>query len=126
MKNLLAANLQLPGSSPIPTIPIPGVGANSSVKDASIGGVLSPAFEIVFLIVSFLMFIWMVWGIFQYIFAGGNKEALAKARSRITWAIVGFCIVLLAFTIQRYAREIFPPQNPNVQTISEPSPIPKP
>lgn len=119
MKNLLAQNLQIPGSSPIP---IPGVGGNSSVKDASIGGVLTPAFEIVFLIVSVLLLVWLVWGIFQYIFAGGNKENLAKARSRITWAIVGFCIVLLAFTIQQYAKEIFPPQIPDVQKISVPTP----
>lgn len=124
MKNLLAENLQLPGGQ---SIPILGVGGNSSVKNATIGGVLSPALEIVFLIVSVLMFVWMVWGIFQYIFAGGNKEALGKAKSRITWAIVGFCIVLLAFTIQQYAKEIFPPKDiPNVQKIIVPSPIPTP
>lgn len=122
MKNLLAQSLQIPGSSPIP---IPAIGGNSSVKEASIGGVLSPAFEIVFLIASVLMFIWMVWGIFQYIFAGGNKEALAKAKSRITWAIVGFGIVVVAFTIQQYAKDIFPPNPATPLTpISTPAPIP--
>lgn len=124
MKNLLAQSLQLPGGSPIP---IPGVGVNSSVKSATLGGVLTPAFEIVFLIASVLLLVWMVWGIFQYIFAGGNKESLAKARSRITWAIVGFCIVLLAFTIQQYAKEIFPPNPATPLTpISTPAPIPTP
>jgi len=106
MEKLLAENLQLPGGYTIPSIP--GVGGSSAVKTPTIGGFLTPLLDVIFLITSVLMFVWMVWGIFQYIFAGGEKEKLAKARSRITWAIVGFCIVLLAFTISQYVKEIFP------------------
>lgn len=107
MTNLLAADLKLPGGQ---TITIPGVGGSSTVEKATLGGFLSPLLNVVLLIASVLMFVWMVWGIFEYIFAGGDKEKLGKARSRITWAIIGFIIVLLAFTISQYIREIFPPR----------------
>jgi hypothetical protein len=111
--------LKLPDGSTI--TPAVKTGGSAVIQEATTGGVLSPLLNIVFLIAFVLMFVWMVWGTFQYIFAGGNKEALAKARSRITWAIVGFCIVLLAFTIQQWAKEIFPPdKNTPLTTVSEP------
>lgn len=103
MENLA---LKLPGSDKEFT-PIVSGGA---IQDPSLWGVLSPIINIALLVASVLMFVWMFWGVFQYIYAGGNKENLAKARSRITWAIVGFVIVILAFTIEQYAKEIFPPQ----------------
>ncbi len=67
-------------------------------------------YDIILWISIVLMFTWMVWGVFQYLFAGGNKENLAKARSRITWAIVGFMIIVMAYTIQKYVKEFFTPQ----------------
>ncbi|MFA5932633.1 MAG: pilin [Microgenomates group bacterium] len=117
MTQLLAQKLQLPGGTEV-TLP---VGGNSAIASPTIGGIITPALEAVFLIASVLMFVWMVWGIFQYIFAGGEKEKLAKARSRITWAIVGFIIVLLAFTLSRYIQEIFPARSVPITPITEPT-----
>lgn len=117
MTKLLAADLTLPGGQ---SISIPGVGGPSAVKDATLGGFLSPLLDVVFLISSVLMFVWMAWGIFEYLFAGGDKEKLGKARSRITWAIVGFVIVLLSFTIYKYIQEIFPANPIPVTPISIP------
>lgn len=86
-----------------------------------LGAILSQAFNLVLFTASFLLFFWLVWGIFQYIFASGNKEGLAKARSRMIWAIVGFIIVILAFTISNLVQEIFPPQkNLDIKTIKTP------
>lgn len=114
--------LALPGKDPVNISPL---SPNSAIQDPTIGGVLSPLLDIVFLIASFLMLFWMVWGIFEYIFAGGDKEKLGKARSRITWAIVGFSIILLAFTLQQYIKEIFPPNEVHqggIQVVSTPIP----
>lgn len=115
---LLAQNLTLPGGQ---SVTIPGVGGNSAVKEATLGGFLSPLLDIVFLIASVLMFVWMLWGIFEYLFAGGEKEKLGKARARITWAIIGFVIILLSFTIYKYAQEIFPAKLIPVTTVSTPT-----
>ncbi len=76
-----------------------------------LGSILTQFYAVIFYIAGFLMIFWLAWGIFQYIFAGGNKDALAKARSRITWAIVGFLIVTVAFSISTYIKNIYPQVN---------------
>lgn len=73
------------------------------------GSFLSTLFNIALFISVFLAFYWLIWGAFQYITAQGKKEDLAKARARMTWAIIGLIVVFLAYTIARYASEIFPP-----------------
>ena len=100
--------LDLPGGKTINPIPIPGQGSlKPEFKD--IGSLISSFLNIVFYIAIFLAFYWLVWGAFQYILAQGKKEELAKARARITWALVGLIIVLSAFLIAKFALEIFPP-----------------
>ena len=95
--------LTLPGSLPIPN----PSGLKSEFVD--LGSFLSPFLNIVFYIVIFLAFYWLLWGAFQYILASGNKESLAKARSRITWALIGLVVVFSSFLIARYAANIFKP-----------------
>ncbi len=71
----------------------------------------------------FLMLAWLFWGIFQYILAQGKKEELAKARQRITWALLGFLFLTLSFFISQYAQTIFPQafQFNKIQEITNPS-----
>jgi hypothetical protein len=40
-----------------------------------------------------------VWGAVQMILSGGDKEAIAKGRSKITWAIVGVVLMSLSYFI---------------------------
>lgn len=70
---------------------------------------ISPLLNIIFFIAVFWAFYYLVWGAFQYIVAGGKKEELAKARSRITWALIGLIIIFLAFFVAKFVSEIFPP-----------------
>lgn len=89
-----------------------------------IGCVLSSVFILMLYIGAFLLFFWFTWGVFQYIFAGGDKNGLAKARSRIQWAIIGFLILILSFSVSFYVREvILPPQlsRPNVPNPNLPA-----
>lgn len=83
---------------------------NLKWNDLSKGGsFLSVMFNIALILAAFFAFYWIVWGAFQYIMAQGKKEDLAKARARITWAIVGLIVVFLAYSIARLAAEVFPP-----------------
>ncbi|MDO8638584.1 MAG: hypothetical protein Q7R43_03340 [Candidatus Daviesbacteria bacterium] len=89
----------------------------------SLGEVLTAVFDLILLIAGVLMFYWMIWGIFHYIFAGGDKEGLSKARARITWAIVGFIIIVISFAVQGYVKNIFPPfkgEPKVIMTVTEP------
>lgn len=83
-------------------------GNSFSGDNANLGAVLSGFINIAFYIAGFMMFVWMVWGVYEYILARGNKEALAKARNRIWWALLGFMILALAVFISQYAQSLFP------------------
>jgi len=96
--------LTIPGFSPI-TSPVPGL--KPGFKD--LGSIVSPFLNIIFFLAVFLAFYWLVWGAWAYIFAGGEKESLAKARNRIKWAIIGMLVTLMSFLIAKYAGEIFTP-----------------
>lgn len=78
-------------------------------KFSTAGDVISGLFNITFYLATFLAFFWIVWAAFQYIAAGGDKQKLAQARSRITWALVGLLIIALAFLIAKYIAEILKP-----------------
>ncbi|MBI2335024.1 hypothetical protein HYU96_04470 [Candidatus Daviesbacteria bacterium] len=95
--------LTIPGFSPIPN----PSGLKTEFKD--LGSIISPLLNIIFYLVVFLAFFWFVWGAWAYIFAGGDKESLAKARNRIKWAIIGLLVTLMAYFIAKYAGEIFTP-----------------
>lgn len=89
----------------------PNVAGPENLKPGftDLASILSGLYQIAIYIAGFLAFYWLIWGAYQYIMARGNKEELAKARTRITWAIIGLLIVLLAYTLARFASEIFPP-----------------
>lgn len=74
-----------------------------------LAGFISPLLQIVFYIAAFLAFYFLIWGAYQYILASGNKENLAKARARITWALVGLMVVFMAYFIAKFAADIFTP-----------------
>lgn len=76
----------------------------------TIGKFLTDLLPVIFYLATFLAFFWLVWGAFQWILAGGNKDAIAKARARITWAIVGLILILLAFGVAQWTRDIMRPQ----------------
>lgn len=48
---------------------------------------------------SIAFIIMFVWGAVQMILSGGDKEAISKARSKITWAIVGVALLSLSYVI---------------------------
>lgn len=96
--------LQLPGGN---TISPP---ADLKKDFVDLASLLSPVLNIIFYIAVFLTFYYLVWGAIAYIMAQGNKENLAKARSRITWALIGLMVTLLAFFIAKFVSENFTPK----------------
>lgn len=110
--------LTLPGNSPLP-IPTP---QNLSPTFSNVGNFLTEAYSLIFYISLVVCFIWLVWGAYQYIFAGGDQEALASAKSRITWALFGLVFVLLAYVITQFAAQMI---NPGQLNPTGPTPFPK-
>lgn len=76
----------------------------------NLASILSPILNIAFYIAIFLAFYWLVWGAWAYLFSSGKKEELAKARARISWALIGLIVIFAAYFIAKYASEFFPPK----------------
>lgn len=89
-------------------------------REVTLASVISSLGEVALYVGAFLMFFWAAWGVFDYIRAEGNKEALAKARKRIQWAIVGFIILLLAFFLSNTVQTILKPDTSRLQEIKAP------
>ena len=80
---------------------------NFNGSTAKLGALISGFLNISLYLATFMAFYWLVWGAFQYILASGKKEELAKARSKITWALIGLVVIFSAFFIAKFAGEIF-------------------
>lgn len=117
MINLLA--LKVPGFTDQYSGP-PNLRSVFDPNTFTLGAFLSELLPIVLYIATFLSFIWFVWGAFQWIFSSGNKEAIAKARSRITYALVGLAITLISLFIANYAQDIIKPRDIPPQQVTSP------
>lgn len=63
------------------------------------GDLIANALKIIFLVASLVVLFMLVIGAFQWITSGGDKEAVGKARGRITHALIGLAILALAVLI---------------------------
>jgi hypothetical protein len=117
--------LGLPGINNPPSIPN-FVGPNGTaitnptLLSGNLGGIISELLAIAFMVAGFISFIWALFGVYQYITAGGDKNGLAKARAKITWALVGLLLLSISFAVSNYVRQLAPTQVINVQNVTSP------
>lgn len=91
-------------SSSIPVgIDTPQAGINPAT---SIGTILSNVLTIIFVVAALAVLFMLIWGAFQWITSGGEKEAVGKARGRIIAALVGLAVLALAFLITRVVGQL--------------------
>lgn len=82
------------GEIPVPE-PIRRIGFGAG----GISNFLSTLITLIYIFASLIFIFMIVWGAFQWIISGGDKEAVANARKRITHAIIGIFILALSFVI---------------------------
>lgn len=46
-----------------------------------------------------MLLVYLLWGAFDWIVSGGNKEVIMKAQNKITNAVIGIIVVVAAITI---------------------------
>ncbi len=96
-------------------ISTPDAGINPK---ADIGKVFGNAITIIFVLAALAVLFMLIIGAFQWIMSGGEKEAVNKARGRITNALIGLVILALAFLVVRLVGAIV---NVNVLQLNLPS-----
>ncbi len=62
-----------------------------------IGNFISLAFAVAILVV----LVMLIWGAFEWIVSGGDKESVGKARGRIINALIGLAVLAVAFALAR-------------------------
>ena len=78
-----------------------------SCKFADFGSVISAFLGPILVIAGFVTVIIIIISGIQFVTSGGNPEAAAAARGRLTFAIIGFVIIVLAFAILQIVDKLF-------------------
>lgn len=84
---------------------------------AFVGNVLNLAFALAVL----LVLVMLVWGAFEWIASGGDKDTVGKARGRIVNALIGMAVLAVAFALAKVAGQFL-----GFPDITSTIPIPTP
>lgn len=112
MKQKLAQQIHIPGLSgtpiegPLPTT-TPGV-----YRFQNLGDIITIALQYLFPLAGFLLFIYIVYGGFQWLIASGDPKKIESARNRITYAVVGFVLLIASYWITKIVQMILSPSQP--------------
>lgn len=68
-----------------------------------LGGFFTNVLTLAFLIAILVVLVMLVWGAFEWITSGGDKDAVGKARNRIINALIGLAVLAIAYALTRAA-----------------------
>lgn len=72
-----------------------------------VGQIVGKILPVILILGGFITVIVIIISGIQFITSGGNPEAANAARGRLTYAIIGFVIIILAFAILQIVNKIF-------------------
>lgn len=78
----------------------------SGNPDIEISNILSRFVELLYMGASLIFVLYFLWSSIEFIYSQGNKEQIAEARGRITWAIIGIFILALTFVLLKVLSQI--------------------
>lgn len=99
---------------------IPIVIANPGRGFTDLGKFVTNIINLALSLALLLVLVMLIWGAFEWITSGGDKEAVGKARGRIISALVGLAILAVAFALATVAGQFL--GFPNLNTIPIPTP----
>lgn len=88
------------------TITAPKEVAPLGVGDQGINSLLDNVIGLFFAAGALAFIIMFIWAATQMILSGGDKEAIAKSRAKITWAIIGITLMSLSYFIFQLLEDI--------------------
>ncbi|TSC87861.1 MAG: Uncharacterized protein G01um10147_364 [Microgenomates group bacterium Gr01-1014_7] len=76
---------------------------NQPIGFANLGDFIQNTLTLLLILAVVVVLLMLIWGAFEWIFSGGDKEAVGKARGRIINALVGLGILSVAFALFQVA-----------------------
>lgn len=103
--------LKLPGTSGTPVEISGPTGAKDSLLDPSknltLADLVNAALPLVFLAAGLALFGYLLYGGFKYLTSLGDDAAIAEAKGTITYALIGFGLVITAYFITKIFAALF-------------------
>src|SRR3990172_10167427 len=65
----------------------------------NLGDFISNFLILAFAIALLVVLVMLIWGAFEWITSGGDKDAVGKARNRIINALIGLAVLAIAFAL---------------------------
>ena len=72
---------------------------------SDIGKFVTNALELSFILAILVVLVMLIWGAFEWITSGGDKDSVSKARNRIINALIGMAVLSIAFALFRVAAQ---------------------
>ncbi len=95
-----------------------------SIGYSDLGNFISNFLVLALAIAILVVLVMLIWGAFEWITSGGDKEAVGKARSRIINALIGLAVLAIAFALAKVAGQFL--GFPDLKTIPIPTPAQAP
>lgn len=74
------------------------VGGGGSPAEG-LGKLIGFGIQMFLLVAGMFLLLYLLWGAFDWIASGGEKEKISKARSKITNAVIGIVLVFVVLTV---------------------------
>lgn len=97
----ITASSALAGNVSIGSVEVPDKGFA-----LDLGGVISSLLSIVMAMAALAVFLYLIWGAFEWITSGGDKGKTETARNKITAAIIGLIVLAAAYAILQLMLQI--------------------
>lgn len=88
---------------------------------STLGDFIQKTLTLSFMVAVIVVLAMLIWGAFEWITSGGDKEAVGKARGRIINALIGLAVLAIAFALFQVAGQFL---GFNVLDFTVPKPAP--
>ena len=109
---IIAQKLILPGGQGEVTGPLNDPKFTNSEGIITLGQIITEALKYIYPIAGFILFVFIIASGFQMLTASGDPKKIESARGRLTYAILGFILLVASPWIARIVELLFSPEQP--------------
>lgn len=78
-----------------------------NIIDPTLSDVINQVMRFVYPAALLLVFVYFLWGGYDFLLSGGNPEKVKMGKGKITSAVVGFILLILSYVLVRIIGSIF-------------------